>query len=212
MDIIFFVLYIAAASINIFSIQFEKHRVRFISKICLVPILMAFYIYKSDNHSFIIMLAMAFSWCGDILLVNPQKLQLYAGITSFFTVHILYMLVFIDITPQFNWLLFVFSSFPILFITYFFIGRLHIPSNYIFPVIVYAGAIGLLISFSLQVFIWYKTMVSMLLAAGSVLFFISDTVLLYFNTVKPMTKKALIGVMSSYIFAQAGLVIGCSFF
>jgi len=220
MDIFFLVLYGLTALINIISIQCErsvgkptglpgKSIVRFWSKICLMPILMLYYVIKSDNHSFTLIMAMVFSWFGDILLVNPGKIRLYAGILSFLAAHILYVLVFIGLVPELNILLFFASFLFILSIEYFLMIKLRMPNNYKFSIIVYGIAIGLLVVFSLQVCIWHKTMVGILLFVGSILFFISDAVLSYFTMIKPMTKNALTVVMASYIIAQACIVISC---
>jgi uncharacterized membrane protein YhhN len=174
-----------------------------------MPILTLFYIFDSDNISFKIILAMFFSWCGDILLVNPRKFKLYAGVLSFFGAHILYILVFIDMVSEVNIMTFIFSSLSVLLVECFFIGKLHIPAVYKLPMIMYGIAIGFLVVFSLQVFIYYKSIVSILFVVGSILFFISDAVLAYFNTIKIMTKNPLTVVMLSYTIAQVCIVLGC---
>jgi uncharacterized membrane protein YhhN len=197
------------AFVNIFSIKHEKYAVRIVSKICLVPLLIIFYIFKSNNLSFIIILALFFSWCGDILLINPRRFRLCAGILSFLAAHILYILVFIDLAPGIDTIPFIFSLLFILTIECFLMIKLHIPNNYIFPVTIYGISIGLLFVFALRVFIWNKNPAGILLVAGSVLFFISDAVLAYFSVIKLMTKNALAIVMLTYIIAQACIVIGC---
>jgi uncharacterized membrane protein YhhN len=208
MNIIFFALYSLVAFINIFSIQYEKSFVRFISKICLMPILMFFYIFNSDTISFIIIMAIIFSWCGDILLINPNKLKLYAGILSFLFMHIMYIIGFICLLSEINIMIFILSFFLIFLIEISFIMKLHIPNNHNVAIVIYGITIGLLIIFSLQVFICCKNTGSILLLAGSILFFISDAVLLYFDTIKAMTKNSLTVIMLTYIVAQICIVFG----
>jgi uncharacterized membrane protein YhhN len=205
---LFFVFYGLATFVNIFAIQREKHTVRLASKICLAPLLALFYIFKSDTFSFSITFALIFSWCGDILLINPRKFGLYAGITGFLAAHILYSIAVINLTPKINIMAFVFSFLLILSIMCFCVLKLPVPKNNKFPMIIYGIAIGILVVSTLQVFIWHKNMVSILLVIGSILFFISDAVLGYFNTIKTMTKNALTVIMVSYILAQACMVIG----
>jgi hypothetical protein len=72
----------------------------------------------------------------------------------------------------------------------------------------YGIMVGLLIIFSVQVFVNYKNEVSVLFTIGSILFFISDTLLTYFNTAKPMTKNILSLVMVTYIAAQSCIISG----
>jgi uncharacterized membrane protein YhhN len=151
---------------------------------------------------------MFLSWCGDILLVNPKKIGLYSGVLGFLAAHILYILVFIGMVSEVNVMVFIFSLLLILSSEYIFVKKLNIPNSYKFPVIMYGIVIALLVVFSLQVFILYRNVASILLITGSVSFFISDTVLVYFNMIKTMTKKSLTVVMLSYIIAQACIVIG----
>jgi uncharacterized membrane protein YhhN len=208
MNTLFFVLYISAALANIVSIRYEKFVIRLVSKICLVPILMVFYIFKSGNISFAITSAMIFSWCGDILLVNPRKFGLYAGISSFLAAYILYAIAFIDLAPEVNGMAFIFTFLLVLSIERLLAMKLYVPNKYKFFTIIYGIATGFLVVSSLQVFIRHKSMASFLPVIGSLLFFVSDAVLAYFNTIKTMTKNSLAVVMASYSIAQACVVIG----
>jgi hypothetical protein len=70
----------------------------------------------------------------------------------------------------------------------------------------YASAVCLLVVFAARVFAYYKNLPALALTGGALLFFVSDALLAWFNTVRPMTKKALIAVMSTYITAQAAIV------
>jgi uncharacterized membrane protein YhhN len=151
---------------------------------------------------------MILSWCGDILLVNPKKISLYAGVLSFLAAHILYIFAFIGLVSEVNVMVFIFSLLLILSSECLFVRKLNIPNSYKFPIIMYGIAIGLLVVFSLQVFILYRNIASILLVTGSISFFISDMVLVYFTVIKTMTKNSLIVVMLSYIIAQACIVIG----
>ena len=208
MNLFFLVLYGLTALINILSIQGNRYIIRFVSKICLVPILILLYISKSDSLSFIFILALFFSWCGDLLLINPGKWRLYAGILSFLVSHILYILVISKLAHNINVAALIFSFLFILSIEYLLVKKSQIPNNHLFPIIVYGIAIGLLVVFSLQVFIYYKNTGSILLVIGSVSFFISDAVLSYFTLLKKTTRNSRIVVMLSYIIAQACIVIG----
>jgi uncharacterized membrane protein YhhN len=205
---LFLVFYGLAAFANIFAIRLEKHFIRLVSKICLMPLLMLLYISKSGALSFSVIVAIIFSWCGDILLVNPRKFTLCAGIAGFLAAHILYIIAFIDLTPKVNVMAFVFSFLFILAIECFLALKSPVLTSNKFLIIVYGIVISLLIVSALQVFMWHKNAFSIVLVIGSILFFISDAVLGYFNTIKTMTKNALTVVMVSYSVAQACLVIG----
>jgi uncharacterized membrane protein YhhN len=174
-----------------------------------MPSLILFTIFNSKEFPVIILLALLFSWFGDILLIKPAKMQLYFGIGSFLISHILYIIVYTDFIYNVE-ILFCVLSFMIIFtFEYFIIRKLHLPKSYQIPIIVYGIIIGLLLLFSLQVFINNKNIYSFLLVAGSISFFVSDTLLTYYSTVKIMTKYPLALVMASYVIAQAGIVIAC---
>jgi uncharacterized membrane protein YhhN len=151
---------------------------------------------------------MVLSWCGDILLIEPKKPGIYIGILSFFAAHILYILAFIDLAGQIDIISLIVSYLFVLSIEWFLLKKLHIQNKYKIFLIAYGIAIGLLVVFSVQVFIRHKNTPDILLVVGSVSFFISDVVLAYFNTVKPMTKKSRTIFILSYTIAQACILIG----
>jgi uncharacterized membrane protein YhhN len=181
---LFFGLYIAAALANVFSIRYAKRIIRPVSKICLMPLLMLFYLFNSDNLSFALAFALFFSWCGDIALVHPRKFGPYAGIASFFAAHILYAIAFAGLTPKINAMAFVFSFLPVLSIECLFIAKLSIPNKHKFFALLYGIAIGLLVVASLQVFMGHRSMAGFLPVIGSVLFFVSDAILAWFTAAK----------------------------
>jgi uncharacterized membrane protein YhhN len=208
MNILFFVLFGLTAAVHVFAVQCEKYMIRVISKMCVMPIVILFYGFNSDCFSAALMLAMIFSWCGDMFLVSRKRIWLYAGIISFLAAHIMYIFVFNTLITKLNSFIFVFSLLLILIIEYFLIKKLNIPNIYKFLIIIYGIIVGFLLVFSVQVFIHYKNEGGVFLAAGSLLFFISDALLAYFNTAKPMTKNALTSVMITYIAAQACIIFG----
>ncbi|GHV83177.1 hypothetical protein AGMMS50212_05170 [Spirochaetia bacterium] len=215
MGIIFLCLFCLSAIINITAIFLEKYFVRTASKLCLMPLLIFFTIFQSfssfqsNEFSIIILLALLFSWFGDIFLIKPDKIKLYLGIISFLISHILYIIVYNSFISDIKILFYVLSFAGFFIIEYFIIKRLHFPRGYKIPTILYGIVIGHLILFSLQVFAGNRNIYSFLLVAGSIFFLISDTVLVYYNTVKTMTKYGAALVMASYVIAQAGIIIAC---
>jgi uncharacterized membrane protein YhhN len=208
MYIIFLFLYGLTALVNILSIHYERPTIRIVSKICLMPTLVLFFVFKSDSFSFTIILAIIFSWFGDILLVKPKKLGLYAGIFSFLAAHISYTLAFIDLVPGINIIVLIVSFLFVLSLERLLLKKFHIQNNYKIFAIIYGIVIDFLVVSSLQVFIWYKNISGFFLVIGSISFFISDTLLVCFNTIKTMIKNSFMGIMLTYTIAQVCIVIG----
>jgi uncharacterized membrane protein YhhN len=209
MAAIFFALFCLSSIVNIAAIIFEKQCVRLVSKLCLMPFLILFTFFQPRGFPFPVLLALLFSWFGDILLVKPKKVQLYLGIGSFLLAHIFYIFTYTSFIHSVN-ISFAVMSFIIVFmVEYLVIKKLHLPKAYQISIIIYGTIIGLLLLFSLQVFAEHKNRYSFLLVAGSISFLISDTVLAYYNTVKTMTKQPLSFVMATYVIAQAAIIIGC---
>jgi uncharacterized membrane protein YhhN len=209
MGILFFGLFSLSAFVNIASILFEKHGIRVVSKVCLMPLLMLFTIFQSNGFPILILSALLCAWSGDIVLIKPKKMQLYLGIGCFLIAHILYGIVYTDFIDSIHILFGISTAMIVFIIEYFIIKKLHFPKDYQIPILVYGISIGLLIVFSLQVFAANINWYSFLLVAGSISFLISDTVLAYYSTVKTMTKQPLSFVMITYVIAQTGIIIGC---
>jgi uncharacterized membrane protein YhhN len=209
MGAIFFGLFSLSAVVTIVSTIFEKPRIRIVSKVCLMPLLILFTIFQSNGFPILILLALLCAWAGDILLIKPKKMQLYLGIGGFIISHILYIITYTNFIDSIHILFGILSLLIVLLSECFIIKKLRFPKDYLIPILVYGTIIGLLIVFSLQVFIDNKDRYGFLLVAGSISFLISDTVLAYYNTVKTMTRQALSFVMTTYVIAQAGIVIAC---
>jgi uncharacterized membrane protein YhhN len=210
MGTVFFCLYALAAFIHIAAILCEKSIVREVSKISLMPLLMAFAIFQTQSFPTLIFAALLFSWFGDVLLIEPKKkLQLYLGIGSFFLAHIFYLITYTTFIYNVNIPVAISALLVVSVMECFIIKNLHLPKGFLIPITVYGTILGLLFLFSLQVLVNNKNSFSILLLSGSISFVISDITLAYFNTVKPRTKLSRSFVMASYIIAQAAIAIAC---
>ena len=209
MGTVFFCLYALTAFVHIAAILCEKNSVRKVLKICLMPLLMAFVIFQTKSFPILILAALSFSWFGDILLIEPKKLQLFLGIGSFLLAHIFYLITYTTFIYKVNMAFAISTLLVACVMEYFIIKNLHLPKGFLIPITVYGIILCLLLLFALQVFVNNKNGFSILLLAGSISFVISDITLAYYNTVKPRTKLSRSFVMASYIIAQAAITIAC---
>lgn len=69
---------------------------RIITKPLLIPLLFGYYVLSASEVMFLVALALAFGWLGDVLLLGKKEIWFIAGLAAFLTGHIMYILVFIS--------------------------------------------------------------------------------------------------------------------
>ncbi len=219
---IFLLLYIIAATVNIFSENIGMRMPMYISKILLMPLLAAFLYSKTkeaEKYKFIY-LALFFSWLGDIFLMFPRqdydpstaKYFFILGLVSFLIAHINYIISFIkDIHP--NNKVSVLIEKPYLVIP--FLLYLLLLMRFLFPhldamklpVSVYGICIILMLIFAFN----RKNIVNnksfYYVLVGAVLFIISDS-LIAINVFYQKMQWHRMVIMLTYTIAQALIIIG----
>lgn len=187
-------------------------------KSLIIPLLIWLYLRFAEGnwnrfHSLIIM-ALIFSWMGDILLqlTQFQESLFLVGLASFLITQLIYMVGFLFFTPGRNMLFF---------------KKIYL----IVPVVLYGwGILSLLADglgeMKLPVTVYTVVILSMLLAAinrekkvnrqsyllvfaGAILFVISDSMIAIHRFTQPF-ELARIAIMSSYITAQYLIAVGCT--
>ncbi|SFA86382.1 Uncharacterized membrane protein YhhN [Flavobacterium swingsii] len=182
------------------------------------PFLLPFLIlaaYKSEVFSTKkwLLLALIFSWIGDVILMFADKGELYFifGLVSFLVAHILFIVLFIKQKSEGNYaknwqfwfgfvavLVYLGSMLSLLFPK---LGDLKI------PVSVYAFTISLMLVMAIKgYFSWQKPM-NILILIGALFFVISDSFLAINKFYNPILSANFI-IMFTYIVAQYCIVSG----
>lgn len=194
---------------------------RFVTKPLLMALLLVFFLSASQKNNaarYPVLLALVFSWLGDVFLMNEGNTYFTAGLASFLVAHIFYILFFAGIRknndPRKPWniiLLIVLASYVGIF--YFFLGPA-LDTALKIPVFLYAVIIATMFAMA-----WHsgKTpalsnpqqarYAHTLFIAGAALFIISDSLLAINAFLQPF-RGASLWVMSTYCLAQAGIVLG----
>jgi uncharacterized membrane protein YhhN len=209
------IIYFAIGVLFIISHYCQISNVAFISKVLIIPPLMAIFILnlRPDSnrlHKFMFA-GLFFSWAGDVLLEIPGggEIMFMAGLGGFLLSLLMYAIVFLA-TPGKN---------------DFFHRRFWL----LIPVLLYGIAMGLYLydhlgEMRLPVIVYEAVMISMLAGAvsrigkvnrtsymmvltGAILFIISDSVLAVNKFVQPVSLSTLI-IMGTYIAAQWLITIG----
>ena len=205
-------LIIATINIVLISLNFDT------LSLCIKPFLIPFlflYVYLSEDFSTkkILLLALTFSWIGDVLLIFSTTNQWFfiSGLLSFLTAHLFYIFLFSKLgtskpyrkNPLF-WrgiILTVFYLKSILEVLLPTLGPLKIPVSF------YALTISVMLGFAWRGFISWNTSARFSILFGAIAFIVSDSFLAIDKFQSPINSASIL-IMSTYLAAQFGIVYG----
>lgn len=202
----FFYAFIAAGVINVGSQIFAIEVLIPLSKSLIIPLLAAhvFYKYKPSKHY---LLALFFSWLGDLFLIPTGQYSFILGIASFWVTQILYCKLMLVSLKGSLGQQFVKQSgrIPLLLLGSFLAGMLYLmfPSLGVLklPVSLYAITLSTTGFLGLVIALEERNRLSLLLAVGCLLFVVSDS-MIAFDAFYFKTKVFSYWVMATYIPAQ----------
>jgi len=212
---IFLILFAIVSVVHVTAIYIRRGKLRRISKIFIVPTLLAAYIAGQGTPLIFAVLALLFGWLGDALLLRiSEKAYFRLGLASFLLGHVCYIVTFIECLGFFApgggridvtaILVFI----PIAIIVGVMVFRfIKPPKEMIVPVLLYMIAIEVMAFWGLEIFILYPGFAGFLIFTGALCFMVSDTILAHYTFGK-LTLPGAVLIMVLYIMAQAGIVIG----
>jgi uncharacterized membrane protein YhhN len=218
---VIFILYIIIGALQVTGILLKIPLLHQSLKVLLMPVL-AFYLWpgieeKSKNNLFLLsILALAFSYMGDIILMIPGNNPLFfiGGLVSFLVAHLFYTKLFITLSPLSKniikknpiWILGI-----ILFLTAFLSYLVpKIDTSLKIPVIAYALIICTMLISTLNLKEKIGIRPHNIIVAGAILFVLSDSILAL-NKFDPSFRDITLMnalVMITYISAQGFIVYG----
>jgi len=151
-----------------------------IFKPLLMPLLALYFLSQKSNHKKQILLALFFSWLGDLFLMFQHQKEIFfmLGLLSFLIAHIWYIVAFWmgktggdNIFKQKPWLFILILSYQVLFLLLLYpkLGDLFL------PVAIYATVICAMLAFSIWRLGHVNTQSFWLTFVGAFLFVLSDT-------------------------------------
>ena len=189
-----------------------KRRLRIVTKLMLMPLLLLCYLTRSADISPLIILALLFGWFGDaFLLLSDRKAPMLCGILAFGVGHVFYVCYFCGMwaSPKL-WALAVAAACYLAGITVASL-RIHpLVKGYLKPATTLYMLLLCATGFSIFGALISTRQPWLILAfAGSLLFLVSDSILatLYFD--RPL-KYGNFFVMLTYILAQACILIAAA--
>jgi uncharacterized membrane protein YhhN len=197
--------------IDLYLIGNKQEKKRYFTKPLIVPGIIFIYLLFAHQYNKFLLLALLFSFFGDLLLLfSEKKLFFRLGLFAFLSSHIFYIYTFVE-NISFNrissfWLLFVLVPYFIYAWKIFRDLRPYL-GNYSIPVILYiVTIIGM--SYASLFRFWTSQGISFWFPfIGSLFFIISDSLLATRNF-KYGQKKGWVSVMATYVLAQLFIMIG----
>ncbi|MDR2111164.1 MAG: lysoplasmalogenase [Spirochaetaceae bacterium] len=208
---VFIVLFVGAGAAHLVSLFLRKRKIEIVTKICLVPLLLAVYVLGAKNLFVPLALALIFGWGGDVLLLKINEPRFFRlGLVSFLIGHLWYIPSFLYFTGGLNLMALGVSAAAALPLGIAIHALIKPEKTMNLPVTVYEIVILLMSLSALQLFLYRRDGWGLLVFAGSLCFLLSDTLLAWF-TFRAKAKYGDFFVMLSYLAAQSGIIAGMMF-
>jgi len=201
---------------DLFAVYTNNETLRYITKPWLMPLLVLFFIFNTISFSSSlkkwIVIALLFSWLGDILLMfeSANSNFFIFGLIAFLLGHIFYIVLFDQVRLREK---FKQSLFPLLPIAVYYILLISLLQPNLGgmqkPVSIYGLVISIMLSFAIDLWKLKDKTTAFLIIFGAVLFITSDS-LLAINKFYKQFEYAGIAVMSTYGLAQLLITVGAT--
>lgn len=212
MKIAALLIFAISTAIHLYASAKKDQKLRNLTKPWILLALLAFYLFASEKDALTVILALVFSWLGDVLLMGKGVKWFTAGGIAFMAGHVCFVLSYL---PEVN-----FAALPLweillpaaVFLTatvlVFSKLRAHLPKALFYPMFLY-----LLINGTMNCFALYRcfsdpctaTLTSLI---GAVLFFISDASLFFVRFKKDGKERSHFWVMLTYSVGELLIVLG----
>jgi len=213
---ILLILFALVSVVHVSAIFLRKEKLRRISKVLIVPPLLAAYVAGQGTPLVFTVLALILGWLGDLLLIRiREKAYFRLGLISFLLGHVCYIITFVEYLGFFDsggiekfsvTSMVVFIPFAI--IAGVMIFRFIAPiKEMFFPVLLYMIAIEIMAFWGLEILVLNPGFAGLLIFSGALCFMISDTMLAYY-TFRKLSLPGAVLIMVFYIMAQAGIILG----
>lgn len=212
MKIVFLAVFFVSTAVHLYASLRKDARLRNITKPFILLSLLGFYVLAARSVSAAIVLALIFSWLGDVLLIPKGIKWFTAGGIAFMISHAFFVLgymrdvVFSRIPVFLIVLLAVFFAAAVAFI--FSKLRPHLPKALFYPMFLYLLINGAMNCFAIFRCVSGPSAATVTTAIGAALFFVSDTALFFVRFKKDGRLKTHFLVMLTYSIGEFLIVLG----
>ncbi len=198
--------------VHLYASLRKDTRMRNVTKPFILLSLLGFYVLAARSPSVFIILALVFSWLGDVLLMPKGVKWFTAGGIAFMVSHAFFIagycrdIVFSEIGVLPAVLLALFFTAAVAFI--FYKLKPHLPKALFYPMFLYLLINGAMNCFAIFRCISAPSTATILTAVGAALFFISDSSLFFVRFNKDSRLKTHFLVMLTYSLGELLIVLG----
>ena len=209
---VFLAVFIISTAIHLYASFKQIQKARNITKPFILLALLGFYVFAASSVSVFIILALAFSWLGDVLLIPKGTKWFTAGGIAFMISHAFFIagycrdIVFKSIHLALIIALSVFFTVTVAFI--FSKLKEHLPKALFYPMFLYLLINGAMNCFAVFRLVSVVSPATVTTAVGAALFFISDTSLFFVRFDKDSKLKTHFVVMLTYSIGELLIVLG----
>ena len=212
MKYVFLAVFFVSTAVHLFASLRKDTRLRNMTKPFILLSLLGFYVLAARSVSAAVVLALLFSWLGDVLLIPKGIKWFTAGGIAFMISHAFFVaaytkdVVFSRIPVFLIVLLAVFFAAAVAFI--FSKLKPHLPKALFYPMFLYLLINGTMNCFAIFRCVSAPSAATLTTAIGAALFFVSDTALFFVRFKKDSRLKTHFLVMLTYSIGELLIVLG----
>lgn len=213
---VFLALFFASCAVHLYHSWKDESKKRAITKPMLLLFLIGFYVFAEDKSelNIVLIVALATSWLGDVLLIPKGNGWFTAGGISFLISHLTFIAVYVTNIDfaKVNWYITV----PVAIVYYFIAFKIimavkaNTPKIMVVPMYLYLLANSTMNVFALMQLICNPCLATALAYAGAILFFASDCTLFLvrYHENKNIIFKRHFTVMLTYVLGEFLITLG----
>ena len=212
MKYVFLAVFLVSTAVHLYASLRKDTRLRNITKPFILLSLLGFYVLAARSVSAAVVLALLFSWLGDVLLIPKGIKWFTAGGIAFMISHAFFVAAYTKDV--------VFSRIPVFLIVQlavffaaavaFIFSKLkpHLPKALFYPMFLYLLINGTMNCFAIFRCVSAPSAATLTTAIGAALFFVSDTALFFVRFKKDSRLKTHFLVMLTYSIGELLIVLG----
>ncbi|MBR5382022.1 MAG: lysoplasmalogenase [Oscillospiraceae bacterium] len=212
MKYVFLAVFVLSTAVHLYASIRKDTKLRNITKPFILLSLLGFYVLAARSPAAAIILALLFSWIGDVLLIPKGVKWFTLGGIAFMVSHAFFIAGYcrdIDFS-KIDAVLVVVLTLLFASAVAFIFSRLkpHLPKALFYPMFLYLLLNGAMNCFAIFRLISLNSAAALTTAIGAVLFFVSDTSLFFVRFKKESRLKTHFLVMLTYSVGELLIVLG----
>lgn len=206
------IIFIVMTSIHLYASLKKNKKLRNITKPFILTSLLGLYCFTTKQIKAVTVLALLFSWIGDVFLIGPGVKWFTIGGISFMIGHFFFILSYIpDIvfTNMNLYIVLVLGLFFFIAVSIIFSKlKIHLPKGLFYPMFLYLLINGAMNCFAVYRMLSNINIQTVTTCIGAFLFFISDSSLFFVRFDKNSILKTHFLVMLTYSIGEFFIVLG----